>query len=183
MAFSLIVITNNNSYLELLNTKAELLPNETSRPLLPLYATSQKFNFETNMPYAHHFIEWITFGENLIVPHNNYFSYIFMNISYHNNTLIVYHTLESNPNRVIGISINILLVGKQTNSGNTAQYFFYSYDGQHYGATRKFKVNLGVPSQAFGNPLTSGYCIHGATEIDLYVDYANLSSLNSSFIF
>ena len=112
-----------------------------------LWGSPARFNLSANMPYIHHFVEWITFDNNNFAgQHNNYFAYFYLFTFPANNTIKINFTIISYPEIPTGVSITLLLVAKKTSTRITAQYSTFTYDGFEFNANRQFQYNFGIPT-------------------------------------
>ena len=80
------------------------------------------------------------------------------------------------------IKINILLVAKNSTLYNytSTVYSYFSKDGDYY--TKNFIQNFGINASHFGSE-SSGFCLQGLVDIDLYHFTSSNEIRDTSFLF
>ena len=175
LAFSVIVVTEDNPYVELMSFgRTSLVPGDE-----PTFsASSTKFNFTDSIqsPAAVVFYQWVTgrggYGSNSI----NYWTYLKFST---NST----RPAEVNLNiswvgsriYMTGVKVAVLMVSKDRQLSNIVLYETYSKDGGAW--PRYFSDDLGVNSSLFRQPSTGQMCFSGLGVIDLY--FYNTTSSNT----
>ena len=80
-----------------------------------------KFNMSRDKPKINYFISWITFDDEFgYFEHNNYYSYFNLTVFSKNNSIKINITMSSNPGKLTGVKLLILVVSERTNNGMTA---------------------------------------------------------------
>jgi hypothetical protein len=146
LAFTVIVITGDSSYVEIVVFTAEGITPGTN-PIY--YANSSKFGYESNItePFRIHGFEWVT-GLSNVENHSetNYLSQANMNTYALGVNGIDYELklsfVTGQDIYMTGFKVNLVLVGKVIGEAGTAFDFSYTQSGNTLG--RDFQTNLGI---------------------------------------
>ena len=153
MSFSIVIVTENNNYVELLPIRAPALKQQSffSRSVY-IEANSTKFTFgRTNNPYVNHFIQWI---QPQTCSGSYYFETLDLITSGTPSIRIAYRSSAT-----FDVKVFVLLVAT---SGPTGPHI---RSQRNYGAsistTSSLVYNLGVNTNYYGDPLAGGHCMQG----------------------
>ena len=183
LAFSVVVITGNSSYLELITVSS---PVGSSRQTgLNFYVNSSLFSFGgPDAPIATRMYQWLGGVDYNTSSYHNYWANVKL-ITYGPSSGKTYEMriYFSMGGRVYfsGVKVNVLLVARAIGNSSTAVFSSWTSTGQSY--YRRFSPNLGVPTPYFGMPSTGRSCIMGLTNIDLYVYHSKYYPKDTSFLF
>jgi hypothetical protein len=157
IAFSIIVMTQNSSDLELITFSDTTLANVSN---FSYFANSSKFQLGSIAPYNIHSVQWVT-GDQNTSSFVNYWFYTNLTIAdvslwgYYLKLIIYTDTGTF----MTGFKINVLLVSRLVNEVEVAYYTVITQTGQFLDKT--FIYNLGVSTELFGQPASGQRCVHG----------------------
>jgi hypothetical protein len=170
LAFTLVVITEDSSYLELVTfTKTGLTEGAYPAPVLTANSSKFDFNNVTDTPIMTTFYQWVTGSTAANYSSINYWSSFYTAYFSLNNSdyeLLVNYTTGSLV-YLTGVKTQMLLVRKTVGLGGTAVFQINSQVGKYLSAT--FYNNLAVPVAYFGQPSSARSCLHGLNRLDLYL--------------
>ena len=181
LAFSVVVVTEENPYVELMLFNSTTLTPGSS----PLFlANSTKFNLtgSTESPASVVFYQWVTGRGGYSSSSINYWTDISFSTTYSRPSEVRITLSLGSSIYMTGVKLAILMVSKVINSSTVNIYETYSMDGIYY--SRIFNSNLGVNTTLFGEPSTGQQCFSGLKTIHLY--FYNTTSTNTnptSFLF
>jgi hypothetical protein len=156
LTFSVIVITQDNSYVELGTLASTTSPDRSNG--LNIYGSSSKFTFGgTTDPYVMDFFSWIT-GGSLYYSTSSYKASMTLNKII--GTSIYYITFStSNSLWMSGVSVNVLFVTRQIGGIDIPTYNYLASGGSTLSLT--FVTDFGIPISDYGLPTTTSHCIMG----------------------
>ena len=171
LAFSAIVVTEDNNYLELLTFTQ---PSITSSSY---YISSSKFFFEpSNTPHMVYFFQWITAYD---IPntkiYDNYWAYLYVYFVTSSANLRITYTKDAT--YLKGMRINILL----TNKAHSQKYQKISKTGDSI--SKSFDYNFGIDTSQYSQSVGGTHCLSGLYVIDLYFYRNTTYTQTPSFLF
>ena len=153
LALSIIVITQDNSYVELLAFETDY--STLNQATLELSRNSAKFNFSSGTPFINHFLEWISRSKvsnsSSPIPVKTY-----TNLSITAPNTVSINFLGSS--NFIRVKVNALLVSRQIGNNITIEHTNKSVST--HGLLYSFTFNFGIRLEAFGSWWT-GSCFIG----------------------
>ena len=177
LAFSLVIVTQDVSYLEQIVLSSTSLVSGSS---LTLYASSSKFAFGNSAtePVSSYFFQWVTW-QNSPYSHTQYGASINFNTYSSSSSGEIRFLIYTNNNiYMTGVKVVVILISKAIGSQGTS-FFKRSYYTYYSVIT-----NLGVPAQEYGQVSTGRSCIIGLYRIYPYFYASNsYSSRASSSLF
>ena len=177
LAFSLVIVTQDTNYLELVVLSlTNLTPG--SDPILN--ANSSKFSFGGNAssPISSYFFQWVT-GQDYSYSSTSYRARIYFYTSNSSSGEIQVQILANSNIYMTGVKVVVFLASKAI-GGKGTRFFKQSFSTYYSVST-----NLGVPAREYGQPSTGRSCIFGLYEIEpqFYNSNSYSSRTISSYLF
>ena len=172
MLFSVIVITENNNYVELISLSS-YMPS-TSSNTHTMQGTSTKFSFgnAATEPYSIRFHEWVISAPGFYnVP--NYWSQVFFD-KFAGTSNFQFRYWTGNNIMMAGAKAVLLLVTQNVAGVSVVHFNSESIAGNT--TTNVFSVNLGVSTANFGYPRSSPNCVIGLLAIDPYIKWPSTNT-------
>ena len=180
IAFSIIVITQNNSDIEL--GSMQLSGQSASTVNYFLTYASNKFNFSREIPHIQMFHEWITANRSYLSITDGARYYSWLDVASYSSNVITVKVTADLLFYINGIKINIVMVAKSSASQGFIPTVYSSFS-QKGGLMRKiFNYNFGINASNFGSE-SFGYCILGLYVLDLYVYSLSYYTSDTFFLF
>jgi hypothetical protein len=183
LAFTVVVITQDQSYLELVTFEKTGI-DQGVYPPPTLLANSSKFDFtsEIDTPATVTFYQWVTGSVNVNYTTIDYWSYAWLTYSplasSSNNSELTLTFSVGSYVYMTAVKVQVLLVGRTAGLKGSAIYQITSVSGKYF--TRSFWHNLGVPTAYFGQPSSARSCLLGLSKLDIYL-YRDPSEVDPSY--
>lgn len=128
MSFSVIIVTQNNSHVELVTmTSTSLSLSPTSNYL---YANSSVFNLSNtnSLPTVNHFYQWIVGVSGVQSSSYNYWNYAYLSIGPNATAPHEIEILFRSDTSIFmtGVKVHVFLVGQNVGTADIANYQVYS---------------------------------------------------------